>query len=30
MSDGAVLNNGALGDLPPWFVGWFLVEAPRS
>jgi hypothetical protein len=30
MSDGAILNDGTLGDLPPWFVGWFLAEAPRS
>ena len=28
MSDGTVLKDGALGDLPPWFVGWFLSEAP--
>ena len=30
MSDGAILKDGALGDLPPWFVGWFLAEVPRS
>jgi Uncharacterized protein conserved in bacteria (DUF2252) len=30
MGDGVVLKDGALGDLPPWFVGWFLAEAPRS
>jgi maltooligosyltrehalose trehalohydrolase len=28
MSDRTVLKDGALGDLPPWFVGWFLSEAP--
>jgi len=30
MSEGAVLENGALRDLPPWFTGWFLAEARRS
>ncbi|MFI5016917.1 MAG: DUF3459 domain-containing protein, partial [Dongiales bacterium] len=30
MSDVAILNDGTLGDLPPWFVGWFLAEVPRS
>ena len=30
MSDGVVLKDGALGDLPPWFVGWFLSEGRRS
>lgn len=23
-----VLDDGRLGDLPPWFVGWFLAERP--
>ena len=30
VSDGVVLTDGALGDLPPWFVGWFLSEGRRS
>ena len=30
MSDRVVLTDGALGVLPPWFVGWFLSEGRRS
>jgi len=30
MSHGAILNDGLLSDLPPWFVGWFLAEVRRS
>jgi maltooligosyltrehalose trehalohydrolase len=30
MSDEAAIHDGRLATLPPWFVGWFIDEAPAS